>query len=241
MAAKRDLSSSTAAASTTASTATASPATASTTASTTAADEREGLRRLFEESIRLKQAMLTNNQLEPLIAMAGSIVQSIIAGGKLMLCGNGGSAADAQHLAAELLVRLRPHINRDGIPALALAMDSSTMTACGNDFAYEVLYQRMLCTLGRSGDVLLGITTSGRSRNVNLALRAARGAGITTLGFLGGDGGEAQALCDHALIVPSARTGRIQEVHITAGHALMELIEDRLISAKHVKMQETPS
>lgn len=200
-----------------------------------------GLRRHFEESIAVKLAALDGDHLEALASMADRIVRSIVSGGKLMLCGNGGSAADAQHLAAELLIRLRPHMNREGIPALALAMDSSTMTACGNDFGYEILYERMVQTLGRPGDILLGISTSGRSENVNRAFAAARKTDIAALGFLGGDGGIALGLCDLAFVVPSTQTGHIQEVHITAGHALMELVEDRLISEQYVRMLETGS
>jgi D-sedoheptulose 7-phosphate isomerase len=108
------------------------------------------------------------------------------------------------------------------------------MTACGNDYSYEVYYQRMTQALGRPGDVLIGITTSGKSNNVILALKAAREMGITTLGFLGGDGGPALADCDLALIAPTRETGRVQEIHITAGHALMELIEEMLLSSGYL-------
>lgn len=188
------------------------------------------VRAAFEESIAVKRSILDGDGVGALMAMAERIAGALSSGGKVMLCGNGGSAADAQHLAAELLVRLRPEIERDGIPAIALALDSSTMTACSNDFAYEVYYERMVATLGRPGDVLLGITTSGRSPNVNRALRVARERGIVTCAFLGGDGGEALALADEAFVVPSAVTCRIQEAHITAGHIMMGLIEDRLLA-----------
>jgi D-sedoheptulose 7-phosphate isomerase len=146
-----------------------------------------------------------------------------------MLCGNGGSAADAQHLAAELLVRLRASFNRRSLPALTLATDTSTLTACGNDFGFDDIFSRPLEGLGRAGDVLLGITTSGSSPNVIKALNTARTMGITTLGFLGKDGGAALSLCDVALVVPSDQTALVQEVHITAGHALIEAIETQLI------------
>jgi D-sedoheptulose 7-phosphate isomerase len=152
-----------------------------------------------------------------------------------LLCGNGGSAADAQHLAAEMLVRLRPDVNRDGVPAIALAMDPSSMTACGNDYSFEVYFERMTRALGRPGDVLIGITTSGKSPNVIKAMQAARQIGMTTLGLLGGNGGPALAECDMALVVPSTETGRIQEGHIAIGHALMELIEDGLIAREAIK------
>lgn len=204
-------------------------------------DSIETVRELFAESLAVKQAMLDGDCLNVLPDMAQRIAESIANGGKLMLCGNGGSAADAQHLAAELLVRLRPKVNREGIPAIALAMDSSTLTACGNDFSYEALYERMVATLGQPGDVLLGITTSGRSANVNRALKVAREMGIGTCAFLGGSGGDSLALADVSLLVPSTNTGRIQEGHITAGHALMELVEDRLLDMGHVQNIENYS
>jgi D-sedoheptulose 7-phosphate isomerase len=152
--------------------------------------------------------------------------------GKLLLCGNGGSAADAQHLAAELLVRLRPEVNREPISALALAADTSSLTACGNDYEFAAYYERMVWALGRPGDVLLAISTSGRSPNVVRALRAGRETGLVTLGLLGGEGGDALKECDLALVVPSSVTGRIQEAHITIGHALMELVEDMLLQGE---------
>jgi len=154
------------------------------------------------------------------------------------LCGNGGSAADAQHLAAEMLIRLRPNNNRAGIPAISLAQDTSTITACGNDFGYKKLYERMVQSLGQEGDVLIAITTSGNSENIILAMKQARKMGIKVFGFLGSGGGKALELCDEAFIVPSDNTGRIQEAHITAGHALMEYIEDRLIESNYVHLQE---
>jgi D-sedoheptulose 7-phosphate isomerase len=190
-------------------------------------------RSMFEDSIAVKQEIL-ETQLETIVRMAEVIAESIEHGGKLLLCGNGGSAADAQHLAAELLVRLRPHVNRDGIPALALAADMSSITACGNDYSFEAYYERLVQALGRSGDILIGITTSGKSPNVIRALRAARERGLTTIGLLGDEGGPALADCDLALIVPSKITGRIQESHITIGHAMMELVEELLLESGYL-------
>jgi len=163
---------------------------------------------------------------------------SIKNGGKIILCGNGGSAADAQHLVAEMLIRLRPMNNREGVAAITLAQDISTITACGNDFGYDVLYERVLKSLGRSGDCLIGITTSGNSKNVILAMKAAKELNIKVFGFLGCKGGEALKYCDEAFIVPSSDTGRIQEAHITAGHALMENIEDQLIDSGYLNLQD---
>ena len=155
-----------------------------------------------------------------------------------MLCGNGGSAADAQHLAAEMLIRLRPKNNREGIPAIALAQDTSTITACGNDFGYDKLYERMVSAIGSKGDCLIAISTSGNSENVILAMKVAREMGISVYGFLGCGGGNALEFCDEAFIVPSEDTGRIQESHITAGHALMEYVEDSLLECGHITLQE---
>ncbi len=189
---------------------------------------------LFDRSIATKR----NAQAECLEAMcriAEILAASLKAGGKILFCGNGGSAADAQHLAAELLVRLRPHVNRPPIPAIALAMDSSSMTACGNDYSYGEFYARMVEGLGKPGDVLLGITTSGKSPNVCKAFEKARSLDIRTVGFLGCGGGPALPLCDEALVVPSTETGRIQEVHITAGHAILEVVEDLLLAHQSTK------
>ena len=191
---------------------------------------------LFQESIKVKAEIISSGILESIKVMGIQSALSIQKQNKIMLCGNGGSAADAQHLAAEMLVRLRPNNNRIGIPAIALAQDTSTITACGNDFGYDVLYERVLRALGRSGDCLIGITTSGNSKNVILAMKAAKELNIKVFGFLGCDGGEALKYCDEAFIVPSDDTGRIQEAHITAGHALMEYVEDRLIESGYLHL-----
>ena len=155
-----------------------------------------------------------------------------------MLCGNGGSAADAQHLAAEMLVRLRPNFNREGVPAITLAQDVSTITAMGNDFDYNELYERMVITLGKEGDCLIAITTSGNSKNIILAMKAAQKIGIKTFGFLGSGGGKVLEFCDDFFLVPSDNTGRIQESHITAGHALMENIENDLINSGYLNLEK---
>jgi len=195
----------------------------------------EQFNHLFRQSIAVKQACLEQG-FESLMIMGDMIVETVMSGRKLMLCGNGGSAADAQHLAAEMLVRLRPANNRDGIPAIALAQDTSTITACGNDFGYDNLYERVVTTLGQSGDCLLGITTSGNSNNIIRAMKAAKEMKINVLGFLGCSGGNVIDYCDVAYVVPSDNTGRIQETHITAGHALMEYVEDRLIENSHIHL-----
>jgi len=197
----------------------------------------KNIEKLFQESIMIKQKCLTQG-FDSIASMGDKVSESIQNGNKIMLCGNGGSAADAQHLAAEMLVRLNPQNNREGIAAIALAQDTSTITACGNDFGYEVLYERMVESLGKEGDCLIGITTSGNSKNIIKAMKIANKMGIKVFGFLGGNGGNALQYCDDAFIVPSDNTGRIQEVHITAGHALMEYIEDCLISSGYIHLQE---
>ena len=198
----------------------------------------EILKKSILESIDLKKKILDEKYLKVLHELGERMVDCISKGGKIMLCGNGGSAADAQHLAAEFLVRLRPKINRNPLPAITLAQDTSTITACGNDFGYDRLYERMVQSLGQKGDILIGITTSGNSENIILAMKAAKKMGIKVFGFLGSGGGRALELCDEVFIVPSDNTGRIQESHITAGHALMEYIEDQLIDSNYLHLKE---
>lgn len=197
------------------------------------------INKLFEESINIKQEILNSNILNVIERMGDEISHSIKNGGKMMLCGNGGSAADAQHLAAEMLIRLRPNYNRKGVPAIALAQDVSTITACGNDFGFDHLFERVLESLGNPGDVLIAITTSGNSINVIKAMQLAREMNIIVFGFLGAGGGKALEFCDEAFLVPSSDTGRIQESHITAGHALMEYIEDQLLQDGFLELNKT--
>jgi D-sedoheptulose 7-phosphate isomerase len=192
---------------------------------------------LFQDSIQVKVKIISSGILESIKVMGMQSALSIQKNKKIMLCGNGGSAADAQHLAAEMLIRLRPKNNRIGIPAIALAQDTSTITACGNDFGYEKIYERMVQSLGHDGDVLIAITTSGNSKNILLAMKQAREMGIKVFGFLGAGGGKALELCDEAFVVPSNNTGRIQESHITAGHALMEFIEDKLVEDNYMVLE----
>ncbi|CAO5677514.1 MAG: Phosphoheptose isomerase 1 [Holosporales bacterium] len=202
------------------------------------AEPKKRILELFTQSIELKQKIIQDGCLDVLVSMAELIADKITKGGTLYLCGNGGSAADAQHLAAELLVRLRPFVNRRSIPALSLATDVSSLTACGNDYSFDEIFSRNLEGLGKEGDLILGITTSGRSPNVLKTFDKAKEMGIKTLGFLGGsqNGDPALSKCDLAFVVPSSDTGRVQEAHITAGHALMELVEDMLILNGYAKV-----
>jgi D-sedoheptulose 7-phosphate isomerase len=140
-----------------------------------------------------------------------------------MFCGNGGSAADSQHLSAELVSRL--NFNRPGLAAIALTVDTSALTAIGNDFGFEHLFARQLAALGKKGDIAIGISTSGKSRNVIAAFTEARKMGIVTVGFTGKTGGDLAALCDILVNVPSTTTARIQEMHITLGQMLCGALE----------------
>ncbi len=150
-------------------------------------------------------------------------------GGKVFLCGNGGSAADAQHLSAEFLIRLRPNINRRPFPVLSLAQDTSTITACGNDLGFEKIFERNLEALADKKDLLIAISTSGRSKNIINVLKKAKKRKIFSICFLGGNGGIAKKHSRYNLIVPSFNTARIQELHIFLGHFIFEEVENLLI------------
>jgi D-sedoheptulose 7-phosphate isomerase len=157
---------------------------------------------------------------------AQRIADALRSGGKVMFCGNGGSAADSQHLAAEFTGRFVD--DRRPLAALALSTDSSALTCIANDYAFDQVFERQLRALGRAGDVLVAISTSGRSSNVLRAAIAARELGVPVVGLLGRDGGTLKPLCDVALIVPSDTTARIQEAHIFIGHTLCALVERTL-------------
>ena len=159
-------------------------------------------------------------------AIVDRVADALAAGHKLLFAGNGGSAADAQHLAGEFLSRL--NYDRAPVAAVALTTDSSVMTAIANDYGYEHLFARQVLGLGRPGDVLIAISTSGRSPNILHALRAARQSGLTAIGFTGSNGGDMPALCDLCLRAPSNSTPLIQQLHITAGHIVCGLVEARL-------------
>tara|TARA_B000000475_G_scaffold272007_1_gene271484 strand:- start:1728 stop:2339 length:612 start_codon:yes stop_codon:yes gene_type:complete len=189
------------------------------------------VKKTFEDSISIKQQILDEHSYEVLIDAGDVIANSIKNGGKLLLCGNGGSAADAQHLAAEFLVRLTSDVNRESIPALSLVQDTSTLTACINDYGSDDIFKRVFSALSHQEDVLLAITTSGNSKNIIETLKLARKKGVYALGFLGNGGGEALEYCDSAFVVPGNTTARIQESHITAGHALLQYVEDLLLES----------
>ena len=159
-------------------------------------------------------------------ALADACVKALRAGGKVLFCGNGGSAADAQHLAGEFVSRF--NYDRNPLAAIALTTDTSILTAIGNDYGYEKVFERQVLALGRAGDVLVGISTSGRSRNVMLALQAGRGIGMVTAGMTGNQREQIEALSDLCIRIPSRETPKIQEGHIVVGHALCGLVESAM-------------
>lgn len=176
-------------------------------------------------SIETKKRVLEDNS-DDIIRIGELLGNAVKNSGKIMFCGNGGSAADAQHLAAELVVRLRPHVNRKALPGLALTVDPSIITAGGNDYGYDSVFERGVEAYGKQGDVLIGISTSGNSQNVLLAIEKAKEIGVKAFGLLGKSGGKILPVCDDALVVPSDITARIQESHILIGHIWCEMIEE---------------
>lgn len=165
----------------------------------------------------------------PIAQLAERLIETFKIGNKLLIMGNGGSAADAQHFAGEIVSRFR--MERPALPAIALSTDTSILTAIGNDYGFERIFSRQVEALAAPGDAVIGISTSGNSPNVQKALEVARQAGCTTIGLLGKDGGSIKALCDISLIIPSNDTPRIQEGHITVIHILCDLIEQGLFGA----------
>jgi D-sedoheptulose 7-phosphate isomerase len=163
---------------------------------------------------------------QPFLHTLEILKEGLQGGGKLMFFGNGGSAADAQHIAAELLIRYKTH--RVSMAAMSLATDPSTVTACGNDLGFDALFERQIAGLGRKYDVAVGISTSGNSVNVLRGLRQAKHMGLKTVGLTGGTGGELVRLCDAVIVVPSVVTARIQEMHILIGHAWCKALEQTL-------------
>ena len=186
----------------------------------------------FNKSIteHLKALDSLSDQYNEIQNIANLIVKSIKSGGKILFCGNGGSAADAQHWAAELLVRLRPHVNRKPIAALSLGTDTSTITACGNDYSFDDIFLRPFQALSGKNDVLVCISTSGNSKNILKVLKEAKKRNIFSVAFLGKDGGKAKNLCDKSLIIKSNSTARIQECHIFLGHHILESVESKILN-----------
>jgi len=185
------------------------------------------LQNQLEENIIVHQDILKMSK--DIVEVIQNIQKKLKKGGKILFCGNGGSAADAQHLAAEFIVRLRPHINRNPIPALTLAQDTSTLTACGNDYSFDDIFLRPFKALAKKDDILICISTSGNSKNILKVLKQTKKTKIYSVSFLGKGGGKAKKLSNKPLVISSSNTARIQECHIFLGHFILEKIEDLII------------
>lgn len=186
---------------------------------------KEHIEASLNESIRVRRLLL-ENQLEEIERFVRMIIETYRQGGKVIFMGNGGSAADAQHLSGELVGRF--HSNRKALPSLSLSTDTSILTCIGNDYGFESLFSRQIEAWGAPGDLVVGITTSGNSPNVLEGIRKAKAMGIATVGLTGGTGGKLASAADFCLIMPSADTARIQELHITLGHIACELLDEEL-------------
>ncbi len=187
--------------------------------------DHAAIHQMFEESAAVK-LRFAKEYVSRIESVARSMADVLRRGGKLLFCGNGGSAADAQHLAAEFVNRFQQ--DRRALAAIALTTDTSVLTSIGNDLGFEQVFSRQVEALARPGDLLVALSTSGNSPNVLRAVEAARRLGLATIGFAGGDGGALAANVDEAFVVPSRETPRIQETHITLGHALCALVEELL-------------
>jgi D-sedoheptulose 7-phosphate isomerase len=187
------------------------------------------IKKQLEASIHVKQALLADAELLNTIEkIADACVRAFRDGNKILLAGNGGSAADAQHIAAEFVGRYEQ--DRSGIPALALSTNSSTVTAVANDYGYNAIFQRQVQALGKKGDVFFGFSTSGRSPNVVAAVQECKQLGLVSVGMTGAGGGDLLELCDYCICVPSGNTARVQESHITIGHIICSLVEQTLFA-----------
>ncbi len=182
---------------------------------------------IIQASIDVKAEILQNDALLKTITDCVDLVTAAFKNGnKVLFCGNGGSAADAQHLAAEFSGRF--YTDRDALPAEALHCNTSYITAVANDYSYDVIYSRIIKGIGKKGDVLIGLSTSGNSKNIMNAFEVAREKGLITIGFTGATGGKMKSLSDHLINVPSTDTPRIQESHILLGHIICQLVEEKL-------------
>lgn len=190
-------------------------------------DKEKFISESLHESSETKLKILESCK-DDILKAVDLIADSYRRGHKMLLCGNGGSAADCQHIATEMMIRLSHQIERPALPAIALTTDTSNLTAGGNDIGFENVFSRNVEGLGSEDDVLLVISTSGNSGNVVKAVNTARGKMMKVIGFLGGEGGKLKELVDLAIIIPSGNTQRIQEGHITVAHIICELVEEEL-------------
>lgn len=186
---------------------------------------RDRIKDLLLESIQVKEEVL-RNEVSKILEMTQSVITCLSKNGKIILFGNGGSAADSQHIAAEFVGRFKRE--RAGLAAISLTTDTSILTSLANDYGYEVVFSRQIEALAQKNDLAVAISTSGKAKNVLSGLRQAKKMGLKTIALTGGDGGELAKLADMSLIVPSSVTARVQEVHITIGHIICELAEEAL-------------
>ena len=186
---------------------------------------RDKIKDIFLESIQVKEELMRKH-IGQIIDITDLITQALKAKGKVILFGNGGSASDSQHIAAELIGRFKK--DRAALPAIALTTNTAVITSLANDYGYEVVFAKQIEALAEKNDVAVCISTSGKAKNVAAAIRQAKKMGIKTVALTGGDGGELAKLADVSLVVPSSVTARIQEAHITIGHIVCELVEDSL-------------
>lgn len=188
---------------------------------------KEFIKKQIIESIEPKKAMLENDiYLNKIEDISNILIKAFKSGNKVLICGNGGSAADAQHIVGEFVSKFR--IDRASLPAIALNTNTSIMTSIGNDYEYNFMFERQVEGLGKTGDVLIGISTSGNSKNITRAFIKAKSMGITTVGLLGREGGENKEYADISFIVSSDDTPRIQESHIMIGHIICDIVEKTL-------------
>ncbi len=186
---------------------------------------RDTIKDILLESIAVKEDLLHHN-IGKIIEIADMVVDSLKNGGKVLVFGNGGSASDSQHIAGEFVGRFKK--DRKALPAIALTTNTAIITAIANDYSYDVIFSRQIEALGAKNDVAIGISTSGKAKNVSCGIKQAKKMGIKTIAFTGGDGGDIAKLADISLIVKSPITARVQEAHITVGHIICELAEHAL-------------
>lgn len=190
----------------------------------------EYIEKIFKDSISVKESVLASSEvMQSIDVVCQTLVDAYLAGNKMLIAGNGGSAGDSQHIAAELVVRFEK--NRKGLPAIALTTDTSMLTAIGNDFGFDHLFSRQVEAQAKPGDVFIGISTSGNSKNIIEAINVAKAEGVTTIGLCGA-GGKIKDMVDHAICVPSDCTARIQESHIVIGHIICGVIEQTVFDAE---------
>jgi D-sedoheptulose 7-phosphate isomerase len=189
---------------------------------------RDRIKDILLESIQLKEDLM-RTRIEAIMGIAELFIESLKKGGKIMFFGNGGSASDSQHLAAELVGRFKK--DRNALPGIALTTNTSILTSLANDYGYDIVFAKQVEALGQKNDLVVGISTSGKAKNVVAGIKQAKKMGLKTVALTGGDGGELAKLADVSLMIPSSVTARIQEAHITVGHIICELVEQELCSS----------